>query len=132
MPDKLGTPKALIRTSTKSVCRQEERPRRHQSYVIAKHCLEEVAFGLAARSRRECPLNQYLRFLLWTSHCIVFFCCGAWALGAWTSVVAHRFSCSTACGIFPDQGSNPTLSPTLAGGFLVAPLYHQGSLVLDF
>ena len=22
-------------------------------------------------------------------------------------VVAHRFSCSTACGIFPDQGSNP-------------------------
>ena len=46
--------------------------------------------------------------------------CGARALGAWASVVvacglqsagsvvvAHRFSCSVACEIFPDQGSNP-------------------------
>ena len=28
--------------------------------------------------------------------------------GAWASVVvAHGLRCSTACGIFPDQGSNP-------------------------
>ena len=34
--------------------------------------------------------------------------CGMWALGAQASVVvAHGLSCSTACGIFPDQGSNP-------------------------
>ena len=45
---------------------------------------------------------------------------GAWALGARASVVvprrlqsagpaavAHGPSCSAACGIFPDQGSNP-------------------------
>ena len=47
------------------------------------------------------------------------FSCEAWGLGARASVVAarglqsagsvavvHRLSCSTACGIFPDQGSN--------------------------
>ena len=35
-------------------------------------------------------------------------CCRARALGARASVaVARRVSCSTACGIFPDQGSNP-------------------------
>ena len=32
-------------------------------------------------------------------------------------VVAHGPSCSAACGIFPDQGSNPC-PPALAGGFL--------------
>ena len=49
-----------------------------------------------------------------------FSCCGAQALGVWASVVvalglssagsvvvAHRLSCSAACGIFSDQGSNP-------------------------
>ena len=34
--------------------------------------------------------------------------CGSWALGCADSVVmTHRLSCSAACGIFPDQGSNP-------------------------
>ena len=34
--------------------------------------------------------------------------CGSRGLGAWTSVaVVHGLSCSAACGIFPDQGSNP-------------------------
>ena len=40
--------------------------------------------------------------------------CGAWALGAGVLVavcsslvvVVHGLSCSEACGIFPDQGSN--------------------------
>ena len=61
------------------------------------------------------------------SHCGDFSCCRAWALGhtgfsscgTWASVVwlagssagsvvvAHRLSCSAACGIFPDQGLNP-------------------------
>ena len=42
------------------------------------------------------------------SHCSGFSCCGARALGAPASVVvARRLSCSAACGIFPDQGSNP-------------------------
>ena len=35
------------------------------------------------------------------------FCCGAQALGVWSSVVvANGLSCSIACGIFPTQGSN--------------------------
>ena len=34
---------------------------------------------------------------------------GAWALGTRASVVvAHGLSCSTACGIFQAQGSNPS------------------------
>ena len=42
------------------------------------------------------------------SHCSGFSCGGAQALGARASVVVvHRLSCSLACGIFPDQGSNP-------------------------
>ena len=61
-----------------------------------------------------------LRYSARASHCGGFSCCGARALGAWASVVvarglqsagsvivAHRLSCSMACGIFPDQGSNP-------------------------
>ena len=40
--------------------------------------------------------------------CIGFSCSGARAPGAWASVVVvHGLSCSAACGIFPDQGSNP-------------------------
>ena len=41
------------------------------------------------------------------SHWGGFFCCGARALAAQASVVmAHGLSCSAACGILPDQGSN--------------------------
>ena len=50
-------------------------------------------------------------------------CCGAWAPGAWTSVVGTRNTfnscrssrwgtqayCSVTCAIFPHQGSNPCL-----------------------
>ena len=37
-------------------------------------------------------------------------CCGEGALGhAGLVAVAHRLSCPEACGIFPDQGSNPGL-----------------------
>ena len=48
-----------------------------------------------------------------------FSCCGVRALGTWSAVVAarglsstgsevavHGLGCSTACGLFPDQGSN--------------------------
>ena len=60
------------------------------------------------------------------SHCGGFSCGGTQALGSQASVVAalglssgsralerssvvvaHGLSCSTACGIFPDQGKNP-------------------------
>ena len=38
-------------------------------------------------------------------------------------VVAHGPSCSVACGIFPDQGSNPCLLHWQADS---QPLHHQG------
>ena len=39
-------------------------------------------------------------------------------------IVAHRPSCSTACGIFPDRGSNPCPLHWQADS---QPLRHQGS-----
>ena len=44
-------------------------------------------------------------------------------------VVAHGPSCSAACGIFPDQGSNPCPLHWQADS---QPLYHQGSPVIYF
>ena len=49
----------------------------------------------------------------------------AWGLqSAGSAVVAHGLSCSMACGIFPDQGSNPCPLHWQADS---QPLYHQGS-----
>ena len=56
----------------------------------------------------------------------------SWPLLLWSTgsrragsvVVAHGPSCSTACGIFPDQGSNPC---PLHWQVYSQPLYHQGS-----
>ena len=59
------------------------------------------------------------------SHCGGFSCCRAWALGTRASVVvAHGSSCSAACGIFPDQGSNPCPLHWQADS---QRLRHQGS-----
>ena len=44
-------------------------------------------------------------------------------------IVAHGPSCSAACGIFPDQGSNPRPVHWQADS---QPLRHQGSPVLFF
>ena len=44
-------------------------------------------------------------------------------------VVAHGSSCSAACGIFPDQGSNPCPRHWQADS---QPLHHQGSPALMF
>ena len=42
------------------------------------------------------------------SHCTGFSCCRPRALGYKSSeIVAHRLTCSEACGIFPHQGLNP-------------------------
>ena len=49
------------------------------------------------------------------SHCSGFSCCDAQALGVPASaVVAHRLSCSVACGNLPGPGTEP-VSPALAG-----------------
>ena len=50
-----------------------------------------------------------------------------WSTGsrrAGSVVVAHGLSCSAACGIFPDQGSNPCPLHSQADS---QPLRHQGS-----
>ena len=44
-------------------------------------------------------------------------------------IVAHRLSCSVACGIFPDQGSNPCPLHWQADS---QPLRHQGSPIINF
>ena len=44
-------------------------------------------------------------------------------------VVAHGLSCSAACGILPDQGSNPCPLHWQADS---QPLRHQGSPILPF
>ena len=44
-------------------------------------------------------------------------------------IVAHRPSCSVACGIFPDQGSNPCPLHWQADS---QPLRHQGSPLISF
>ena len=51
---------------------------------------------------------------------------GLWSTGS--TVVAHDLSCSEACGIFSDQGLNP--SPALAVDPL--PLSHRGSPAFVF
>ena len=74
-----------------------------------------LIFGCAGSSLR-CPGFLQLRPVEPTlcrraraSHCRGFSCFGVWALGMGTLVVVvHRLSCSLACGIFPDQRSNPS------------------------
>ena len=47
-------------------------------------------------------VRGYSGYSAWTSHC------GTQTLGIQASVVvAHRFSCSVVCAVFPDQGLNP-------------------------
>lgn len=45
-----------------------------------------------------------------------------WSTGS--AVVAHGLSCRKACGIFPDEGSNPCSLRWQADSY---PLHHQGS-----
>ena len=72
--------------------------------------------GFVLVAARDATLRCGVR----ASHCDGFSCCRARALGTLASVVvarglqsagsvavAHGLSCSTACGIFPDQDSNP-------------------------
>ena len=70
------------------------------------------------------------------SHCGGSSCCGARARGLGgfrlqstdSVVVAHRSSGSVACGIFPDQRSNPRLLHWQVDSY---PLSHQGSPMIN-
>ena len=50
--------------------------------------------------------------------------CGSWAVEQSSTVVAQGLSCSSACGIFPDQGPNVCLLHWQADSL---PLSYQGS-----
>ena len=67
---------------------------------------------------------------VWASHLSVFSYCGAQAVESPGSVVAvYGLCCSAACGIFPDQGSNPCPLHWQADS---KPLNLQGSPLLHF
>ena len=86
-----------------------------------------AALGLCccARAFSSCVERELLRCGARASHCSGFSHCRGRAVGAWASVVAaHEHSCSGACGIFPDQESNPCSLRWQADS---EPLCHQGS-----
>ena len=68
-----------------------------------------AALGLiAARGLSLVMANgATLPYCVQASRCDCFSCCRAQVLGTWASVVVgHGLSCSTACGILLNQGSN--------------------------
>ena len=80
----------------------------------------------------------------WTSHCGGFSCCIAWALGhvgsgvvaprLWGTasvVVAHELSCSKACGIFLNQGSNPCPLHWQVGSYPLCPQRSASSFSIS-
>ena len=67
-------------------------------------CVESSLLHMGFSSCSE--QGATLRCSAWSHHG-GFSCCGARALGSRASVVvAPGLSCSAACGIFPDQGTN--------------------------
>ena len=64
---------------------------------VAAHGLSLVAASGGYSSLRRAGFSLCWLLLLWST--------GSRRVGS--VVVAHRLSCSAACGIFPDQGSNP-------------------------
>ena len=89
-----------------------------------------ISVSLGLRCRKRGLLT--LRFGEQISPCSGFSCCRAQALGTQSPVFRHTgsvvvgqgLSCSTACGIFPEQGLN--LCPLLRQADSY-PLHHQGS-----
>ena len=89
-------------------------------------------------SLRNMRTTLYLPCVGFSLHGSGFSCCRAralghsgfssqWLTGLWSTdsvLVAHGLSCSAACRIFPDQGSNPCLLHWQVNSL---PLSHQGS-----
>ena len=99
--------------------------------VLGLCCCTGSSLGLASMVTRRCGVR--------TSHCRGFSCCGAQALGPAgfsscgsralehrlsSSCGARKLSCFSACGIFPDQGSNLCLLHRQGDS---ATLSYQGS-----
>ena len=78
-------------------------------FVVVRRLLVVVASFVAEHGLQVHGLQQ-----LWPAGSVVV-ARGLQSTGS--VVVVHELSCSMACEIFPDQGSEP-VSPALAGGFL--------------
>ena len=105
-----------------------------------------AGFSLLCRLFCSCTMRGSLSIChAQASHCGGFSCCRAQALGhmgfsscsVWAQQLrflgpgaqAHRVSCSMACGIFLDQGSNPCILHWQVDSL---PLSHQGSPITIF
>ena len=71
----------------------------HVLAIVHMHCSLRLSLVVVSRGYSGCCAQ--------VSHCGFFSCCRTWALGLMGSIVAaHELSCSVACGIFLNQGSN--------------------------
>ena len=108
---------------------------KHFKFVLLRLCWVFVAVRAFLRLWQRGLVSCGVRW--GASRCGGFSCCGAQAPACSGSVVAaprlystrsavvvHGFSCSVACGIFPDQGWNPSLLHWQTDSL---PLSHQGS-----
>ena len=94
--------------------------------VLALRCC--AGFSLVAE-RRGCSLAVEQELLVAVASLVAYGLrsCSSRALSTSSAVVVHGLSCSAACGIFLDQGSNLCLLHWQVDSL---PLSHQGSLML--
>ena len=134
-----------IKPDTKDICKNIKQYHSSHKFVFSVFFFFKFIFGFIGSSLLHMGFLQLrragatLRCGARASHCGGFSCCGAWALGAWASVVVARglSSCGlwslerrlSSCGAqaqllcsmwdLPGPGLKP-MSPALAGGFLTA------------
>lgn len=94
------------------------------SYKLFFKIIYILIYFIFAALGLHCFARTFSGCSAWASPCCGFPCCGTLALGTQASeVVAHGLSCSTACGIFPDQGSNRSHLHWQVDSY---PMNHQG------
>ena len=98
----------------------------HKNFKAVPIYLFLVVLGLCCFAQAFSRCSEWGYFSLW---CMGFSLWWLLLLRSTGSVaVAHRFSCSMACRIFPNQGSNPC---TLHWQVDSYPLHHQASPVVS-
>ena len=94
------------------------------SYKLFFKIIYILIYFIFAALGLHCFARAFSSCSAWASPCCGSPCCGALALGTQASeVVARGLSCFTACGIFPDQGSNRSHLHWQVDSY---PLSHQG------
>ena len=98
----------------------------HKKFKTVPIYLFLVVLGLCCFARAFSRCGEWGYFSLWCMGFSLWWLLLLWSTGS--VVVAHRLSCSMACRIFPDQGSNPC---TLHWQVDSYPLHHQASPVVS-